>query len=185
MLLFSVVFWSGVVSGWASCGARMPGQVTDFCAAAFCHLSCDSQIPLEGEWFLSIFLSMASRGSTSSANGLSPPLSGNHHDEEAGPSKAFDHDDIHAPTSPFDIAHTKNAPFETLRRWRVILLLLLLQQQCLHIAIPFCISIFICSISYSMSIFEHMYICTCFIVKLFNSYKSIYVYISMHFISIT
>jgi hypothetical protein len=92
---------------------------------------------------------MASRGSTSSANGLLPPLSGNHHDEEAGPSKAFDHDDIHAPTSdPFDIAYTKNAPFETLRRWRVILLLLLLlqQQQCLHIAIPFCISIVICSI---------------------------------------
>ncbi|KAE7997503.1 hypothetical protein FH972_002134 [Carpinus fangiana] len=68
---------------------------------------------------------MASRGSTSSANGLLPPLSGNHHDEEAGPSKAFDHDDIHAPTSdPFDIAHTKNAPFETLRRWRQAALVL-------------------------------------------------------------
>ncbi|XP_059456486.1 calcium-transporting ATPase 9, plasma membrane-type-like [Corylus avellana] len=67
---------------------------------------------------------MATRGSTSSTNGLLPPLC-NHHDEEAGPSKAFDHDDIHAPTSdPFDIAHTKNAPFETLRRWRQAALVL-------------------------------------------------------------
>ena len=46
-------------------------------------------------------------------------------DVEAGPSK--DSDDLHNhlnpdadPSDPFDIAHTKNAPIETLKRWRVI-----------------------------------------------------------------
>jgi hypothetical protein len=76
---------------------------------------------------------MASRGSTSSTNGLLPPLS--NHDEEAGPGKAFDDDGIDPLTSdPFDIAHTKNAPLETLRRWRVIQR----QQNSPHIAIPLC-----------------------------------------------
>ncbi|XP_062155503.1 calcium-transporting ATPase 9, plasma membrane-type isoform X2 [Alnus glutinosa] len=66
---------------------------------------------------------MASRGSTSSTNGLLPPLS--NHDEEAGPGKAFDDDGIDPLTSdPFDIAHTKNAPLETLRRWRQAALVL-------------------------------------------------------------
>ncbi|WRX26240.1 hypothetical protein QQP08_018727 [Theobroma cacao] len=56
--------------------------------------------------------------SVSSGNGLL-----HLEDMEAGPSK--DNDDLNNhldpdadPSNPFDIAHTKNAPLETLQRWR-------------------------------------------------------------------
>ena len=76
---------------------------------------------------------MASRGSTSSANGLLPSGSSNNnidinnnhhihddHDEEAGPGsvKSYSDDEISS-YDPFDI-QTKNASLETLKRWRVI-----------------------------------------------------------------
>lgn len=75
----------------------------------------------------------ASRGSSSSTNGLLPAsLSGrNHPDMEAGArvglETEFDDDaaaanDVPSTTDPFDIANTKNAPPETLKRWRVRLL---------------------------------------------------------------
>ncbi|KAF5451906.1 hypothetical protein F2P56_026962 [Juglans regia] len=74
---------------------------------------------------------MASSGSNSSTNSLLPPLTTasirHHHDEEAGPrsNKIFDADDIEiSPSDPFDIAHTKNAPLETLKRWRKATLVL-------------------------------------------------------------
>uniref|UniRef100_A0A2N9F2L8 Calcium-transporting P-type ATPase N-terminal autoinhibitory domain-containing protein n=1 Tax=Fagus sylvatica TaxID=28930 RepID=A0A2N9F2L8_FAGSY len=72
---------------------------------------------------------MASRGSTSSANGLLPSGSSNNninnnhhvhddHDEEAGPGsvKSYSDDEISS-YDPFDI-QTKNASLETLKRWR-------------------------------------------------------------------
>ncbi|XP_042966466.1 calcium-transporting ATPase 9, plasma membrane-type-like isoform X2 [Carya illinoinensis] len=77
---------------------------------------------------------MASSGSNSSTNSLLPPLSTasvhqdhHHHDEEAGPrsNKTFDDEEIEKPSSdPFNIAHTKNAPRETLKRWRKATLVL-------------------------------------------------------------
>ncbi|KAM1010752.1 calcium-transporting ATPase 9, plasma membrane-type-like isoform X1 [Malus sylvestris] len=78
----------------------------------------------------------ASRGSSSSTNGLLPTSLSeqNQHDMEAGGGGArvgleteFDYDAAAAndmPTDPFDIAHTKNAPHETLRRWRQAALVL-------------------------------------------------------------
>ncbi|KAB2613258.1 calcium-transporting ATPase 9 [Pyrus ussuriensis x Pyrus communis] len=78
----------------------------------------------------------ASRGSSSSTNGLLPTSLSeqNQHDMEAGGGGAkvgleteFDDDAAAAndmPTDPFDIAHTKNAPHETLRRWRQAALVL-------------------------------------------------------------
>ncbi|XP_035539232.1 calcium-transporting ATPase 9, plasma membrane-type-like isoform X1 [Juglans regia] len=77
---------------------------------------------------------MASSGSNSFINSLLPPLSTasvhqdhHHHDEEAGPpsSKTFDDDEIKIPPyDPFNIVHTKNAPLETLKRWRKATLVL-------------------------------------------------------------
>lgn len=79
----------------------------------------------------------ASRGSSSSTNGLLPAsLSGRTHpDMEAGArvglETEFDDDaaaaaanDVPSTTDPFDIANTKNAPPETLRRWRQAALVL-------------------------------------------------------------
>ncbi|CAB4302533.1 unnamed protein product [Prunus armeniaca] len=77
----------------------------------------------------------ASRGSSSSTNGLLPAsLSGrNHPDMEAGArvglETEFDDDaaaanDVPSTTDPFDIANTKNAPPETLKRWRQAALVL-------------------------------------------------------------
>ncbi|KAM0959339.1 hypothetical protein ACFX2I_024465 [Malus domestica] len=81
----------------------------------------------------------ASRGSSSSTNGLLPTSLSerNHHDMEAGGrgggervglETEFNDDDAAAandmPTDPFDIAHTKNAPPATLRRWRQAALVL-------------------------------------------------------------
>jgi Ca2+-transporting ATPase len=78
---------------------------------------------------------MASRGSTSSANGLLPSGSSNNninnnhhvhddHDEEAGPGsvKSYSDDEISS-YDPFDI-QTKNASLETLKRWRQAALVL-------------------------------------------------------------
>lgn len=77
---------------------------------------------------------MTSRGSSSSTNGLLPTsLSGRHHiDMESGakvrlPTEFGDDNDDAASSDgddPFDIAHTKNAPPETLRRWRQAALVL-------------------------------------------------------------
>ncbi|XP_050383372.1 calcium-transporting ATPase 9, plasma membrane-type [Argentina anserina] len=79
---------------------------------------------------------MASRGSNSSSNGLLPTSrSGRHHvDMESGakvrlPTEFGDDaspkSDVHRDEDdPFDIAHTKNAPPATLRRWRQAALVL-------------------------------------------------------------
>ncbi|XVE91068.1 hypothetical protein DITRI_Ditri20bG0126300 [Diplodiscus trichospermus] len=57
---------------------------------------------------------------TSSGNGVL-----HHHDIEASPSKDNDYLDPDAdPSDPFDIAHTKNAPLEALKRWRQAALVL-------------------------------------------------------------
>ncbi|XP_021895927.1 calcium-transporting ATPase 9, plasma membrane-type [Carica papaya] len=60
--------------------------------------------------------------STSSSNGLLlPSMSGRHEDMEAGsakPEEEFNEELENDPDDPFDIAQTKNAPVETLRRWR-------------------------------------------------------------------
>jgi hypothetical protein len=92
---------------------------------------------------------MASRGSTSSANGLLPSGSSNNnininnnhhihddHDEEAGPGsvKSYSDDEISS-YDPFDIPQTKNASLETLKRWRVI-----------QITMALCFNIFIFSL---------------------------------------
>ena len=59
-------------------------------------------------------------GSGSSTNGLLPisAVPPNQHDMEAG--KEVEEDSFDDSTDPFDIAHTKNAPPETLQRWRVM-----------------------------------------------------------------
>ncbi|KAK9924012.1 hypothetical protein M0R45_032402 [Rubus argutus] len=74
---------------------------------------------------------MTSRGSSSSTNGLLPTsLSGRHHiDMESGakvrlPTEFGDDAASSDGDDPFDIAHTKNAPPETLRRWRQAALVL-------------------------------------------------------------
>ncbi|KAJ7952044.1 Calcium-transporting ATPase [Quillaja saponaria] len=73
---------------------------------------------------------MTSRGSSSSANGLLPvTITRNHDDMEAGPGsakEAIEDDDelLEDPNDPFDIANTKNAPHETLKRWRQAALVL-------------------------------------------------------------
>ncbi|GAV72398.1 CaATP_NAI domain-containing protein, partial [Cephalotus follicularis] len=65
--------------------------------------------------------------SISSSNGLLPSSSAmRQRDMEAGPTKDYDDaDDVLVdPTDPFDITQTKNAPPETLRRWRQAALVL-------------------------------------------------------------
>ncbi|KAL5554547.1 hypothetical protein UlMin_041948 [Ulmus minor] len=63
-------------------------------------------------------------GSGSSTNGLLPisAVPPNEHDMEAG--KEVEDDSFDDSTDPFDIAHTKNAPPETLQRWRQAALVL-------------------------------------------------------------
>ncbi|PON83642.1 Calcium-transporting P-type ATPase [Trema orientale] len=69
---------------------------------------------------------MASRGSTSSSNGLLPGAT--QPDLEAGKechhSEFEEDDDAASSEDPFDIANTKNAPHETLKRWRQAALVL-------------------------------------------------------------
>lgn len=77
---------------------------------------------------------MASRGSSSSTNGLLPSSAAasrndHHHDQpdiEAGKDKEdFDESlDDASSADPFDIANTKNVPLETLKRWRQAALVL-------------------------------------------------------------
>ncbi|KAI3437157.1 Cation_ATPase_C domain-containing protein [Psidium guajava] len=65
--------------------------------------------------------------STSSSNGLLPPVSISrlHHDVEVGRSSTKEDDhEVSSPPGPFDIEHTKNAPRETLKRWRQAALVL-------------------------------------------------------------
>lgn len=68
---------------------------------------------------------MASRGSTSSSNGLLPGAT--QPDLENGKElhSEFEEDDAASSEDPFDIANTKNAPPETLKRWRVKLCVLI------------------------------------------------------------
>lgn len=73
---------------------------------------------------------MASRGSTSSSNGLLPgtttTTATTQPDLEAGKEGRPDleeEEDAASSAGPFDIANTKNAPPETLKRWRVKLFL--------------------------------------------------------------
>lgn len=58
-----------------------------------------------------------SRGSNSSANGLLTVTVASPHDDHLPP--AVNDDDVVDPDDPFDVSHTKNAPPETLKRWRV------------------------------------------------------------------
>ncbi|KAJ1405873.1 P-type ATPase [Sesbania bispinosa] len=61
--------------------------------------------------------SSTSRGSTSSSNGLLTVTIASTHPDE--PTTNQDDDDLLVdPDDPFDITHTKNAPPETLKRWR-------------------------------------------------------------------
>lgn len=68
---------------------------------------------------------------TSSSNGLLPTsMSGRHDDVEAGGSARTQdehHEQLeHDPNDPFDLDNTKNASAQSLRRWRVCMLSLLL-----------------------------------------------------------
>ncbi|KAJ7962686.1 Calcium-transporting ATPase [Quillaja saponaria] len=69
---------------------------------------------------------MTSRGSSSSANGLLPvTITSNRDDMDSGNQSMEDDDDLLVdPNDPFDIANTKNAPHETLKRWRQAALVL-------------------------------------------------------------
>ncbi|MED6176824.1 hypothetical protein PIB30_091954 [Stylosanthes scabra] len=61
-----------------------------------------------------------SRGSNSSSNGLlTVTIAGGRHDHKDPASNKDDEDDELAdPDDPFDVTHTKNAPLQTLKRWR-------------------------------------------------------------------
>lgn len=48
-----------------------------------------------------------------------PPSNHHHHRKEEEEEEEYDDDELVDPDDPFDIAQTKNAPIETLRRWRV------------------------------------------------------------------
>ncbi|XP_062109949.1 calcium-transporting ATPase 9, plasma membrane-type [Humulus lupulus] len=68
---------------------------------------------------------MASRGSASSINGLLPGAAPPDLEAATRESQSeFDEDDAASSADPFDIANTKNAPPETLRRWRQAALVL-------------------------------------------------------------
>ena len=69
-------------------------------------------------------IASTSRGSTSSSNGLlTVTITSTSHPDDP-PTDDNDDDDLLAdPDDPFDITHTKNAPPESLKRWRVIIIL--------------------------------------------------------------
>ncbi|KAI4355895.1 hypothetical protein L6164_004623 [Bauhinia variegata] len=78
-------------------------------------------------------MNSTSRGSTSSSNGLLTVTVARENDNSQGvPATTIDNgsfddvddDMLEDPDDPFDIAHTKNAPHETLRRWRQAALVL-------------------------------------------------------------
>lgn len=70
-------------------------------------------------------MTSTSRGSSSSSNGLLPvTIASNHPDVDVSTNgDHYDDDDdddlLVDPNDPFDITQTKNAPPETLKRWRV------------------------------------------------------------------
>ncbi|TKY47978.1 Calcium-transporting ATPase 9 [Spatholobus suberectus] len=70
-------------------------------------------------------MTSTSRGSTSSSNGLLTVTIANSHPDDPATDDNDDDDDLLVdPDDPFDITHTKNAPPETLKRWRQAALVL-------------------------------------------------------------